>query len=364
MEDPDSSLRVSLEWLCRILHSETGVIFLREYDKNDEHCVSFTNHTVRWMTAAEPDATLLSHARSACERRQTQNQNGILSFVLTCEEAEAFGGISFLNGNISNPERLNKALLLFSRAVYHQLLAGIQEEDNIDPVMLRGENICMNYSADGLQPNTVDKVSFWIHRGQFTIIMGRSGSGKSTLLNIIGGMLTPTQGSLWWNGDNIADFNQKQKTAYRREKLGFIFQNYNLVNDLTAIENVEVAVSLVKNADSAEQILRQVGLGEKLSSYPTHMSGGEQQRVSIARALVKRPEILLCDEPTGALDTENAKNIMILLQRIARQRKIAVIMVTHNPEFIPLADHFIEMENGKIKKDIYQPFPFAAEDLL
>ena len=118
MEDPDSSLRVSLEWLCRILHSETGVIFLREYDKNDEHCVSFTNHTVRWMTAAEPDATLLSHARSACERRQTQNQNGILSFVLTCEEAEAFGGISFLNGNISNPERLNKALLLFSRAVY------------------------------------------------------------------------------------------------------------------------------------------------------------------------------------------------------------------------------------------------------
>ena len=362
MEDAGSPLRVTFDWLCQTVHSDSGVIYLRESNPEEERCVCFTDRKARCVPSAEADSDLLASARNACENRNAQDQDGIFSLPLSCEEADAFGAIAFLHGKAEDAKRLNEALSAFSKYVYGELMSGFLESDA--PVVLRGENICMNYSADRSLPNAVNHVSFSIRKGQFTVIMGRSGSGKSSLLNIIGGMLTPTEGKLWWKDRDIAGFSRREKTAYRRDTLGFIFQNYNLISDLTALENVEVAVSLAKKADSAEEYLKQVGLENKMSSYPAQMSGGEQQRISVARALVKRPEILLCDEPTGALDTVNARNIMILLQGIAHQRDIAVIMVTHNPEFIPLSDHYIEMENGIIKTDIYQPFPYLAEDKL
>ena len=362
MGEEDTALRVSFNWLCHVVMSDSGVIYLREKDEEDERCVSFADGAVRCVPAGEADAALLATARNACGKKQAQQDGEIFAVSLSFEGADAFGGIAFLHAAVKAPKRLEEALASFSGNVYHEIMTGFLDSDA--PEVLRGEDICMNYSPDGSQPNAVDHVSFSIRAGQFTVIMGRSGSGKSSLLNIVGGMLTPTSGSLWWNGRNVASFSSRQSTAYRRDHVGFIFQNYNLIADLTALENVMVAVSLAKEADSAEAYLEQVGLGKKMNAYPSRMSGGEQQRVSIARALVKRPDILLCDEPTGALDTANARNIMILLQSIARQRKIAVVIVTHNPEFIPLADHYIEMQNGIITTDVYQPFPFAAEDKL
>ena len=380
MAEADSPLRISFDWLCQTACSDAGVVYLREPKREADKCMAFSGSGIRCIPVAEADLALLEAAKKACRKETPSEENDaskeapsedhnagkeapsdILSFKLSFEEADAFGGISFARGSVTNEKWLQEALVSFSTAVYRELMSGFWNSEA--PEMLRGENVCMNYSRDGSQPNTLDHVSFSIRRGQFTVIMGRSGSGKSTLLNIIGGMLTPTEGELWFGDQNVASFGRKQRTAYRRDYLGFVFQNYNLIGELTARENVEVAISLAKNADSAEDLLRQVGLEKKQASYPTHMSGGEQQRVSIARALVKRPQILLCDEPTGALDTENAKKIMILLQSIVRQNDIAVVMVTHNPEFISLADHYIEMENGRIKTDLYQPFPYSAEDL-
>ena len=370
MADADSPLRISFDWLCQTACSDAGVLYLREPKAEANRCMAFSDSGIHCIPVSEADKALLEAAKNACTKQEPSEENDagkkevpndILSFKLSFEEADAFGGISFAHGSVTNEKWLQEALTSFSTAVYRELLAGFWDSEA--PEMLRGEKICMNYSRDGSLPNTLDHVSFSIRRGQFTVIMGRSGSGKSTLLNIIGGMLTPTEGELWFGDQNVASFGRKQRTAYRRDYLGFVFQNYNLIGELTARENVEVAISLAKNADSAEDLLRQVGLEKKQASYPTHMSGGEQQRVSIARALVKRPQILLCDEPTGALDTENAKKVMILLQSIVRQSDIAVVMVTHNPEFISLADHYIEMENGRIKTDLYQPFPYKAEDL-
>ncbi len=362
MEEEHSPLRVSFDWLCKVVRSDVGIIYLREYDTKDEHCISFDKDVIRCIPSVEADEALLQAAKNACTLKDDQESEDITSFTLTCEDAYSFGGISFRTGKVSEGKRLKEALAAFSRVVYRELMGGFLFSN--DPEMLRVEDICMNYSYDGSQPNTVSNVSFSIHRGQFTVIMGRSGCGKTTVLNIIGGMLTPTSGHVWWDKKDIAAFDRNQMTEYRRETLGFIFQNYNLIGDLTALENVNVAVSLANKSDSPKELLKKVELGQKLNAYPFQMSGGEQQRVSIARALVKRPKILLCDEPTGALDTENAKNIMILLQRIARKRNIAVVVVTHNPEFIPLADHYIEMHNGTVKTDVFQPFPFAAEDLL
>ena len=200
-------------------------------------------------------------------------------------------------------------------------------------------------------------VSFGIERGELAIILGSSGAGKSTVLNILGGMDTNSEGKVIIDGVDISDFNAKQLTDYRRNNIGFVFQFYNLVANLTAKENVELASELVKNAADPVQTLVGVGLGDRIDNFPAQLSGGEQQRVSIARALAKRPKLLLCDEPTGALDYNTGKQILSLLQSACREGGMTVIVVTHNTAITPMADRVITIRNSKVASNIYNPHP-------
>lgn len=201
------------------------------------------------------------------------------------------------------------------------------------------------------------EVNFEIEKGELVVVLGSSGAGKSTLLNILGGMDESDSGSVLIDGVDIAQFDSRRRTAYRRQDVGFVFQFYNLVGNLTAKENVELATELVENSMDAEAILRQVGLAERLHNFPAQLSGGEQQRVSIARALAKNPKLLLCDEPTGALDYETGKHILQLLQTMSREKGTTVIIVTHNSALAPIADRLIRMKDATVQEVLLNPDP-------
>lgn len=206
-------------------------------------------------------------------------------------------------------------------------------------------------------------VNFEIEKGEFVIILGASGAGKSTVLNILGGMDTNDEGEVWIDGVNISNFDEKQLTYYRRDDVGFVFQFYNLVPNLTAKENVELAAEIVKDAWDAEEALEAVGLGHRLHNFPAQLSGGEQQRVSIARAIAKKPKILLCDEPTGALDYQTGKQVLKILQEMSRDYGATVIIVTHNTALAPLANRVIHMHDARVKSIVLNESPRAIEEL-
>lgn len=196
-----------------------------------------------------------------------------------------------------------------------------------------------------------DKVNFNIEKGEFCIIVGASGAGKSTVLNLLGGMDSPNEGEIIVDGKNIENFNDNELTIYRRNDVGFVFQNYNLIENLTAKENVELANQLVKDSLNAVDVLNDVGLSERLNNFPSQLSGGEQQRVSIARAVAKKPKILLCDEPTGALDYVTGKKVLKLLKETCKNTNTTVIVITHNRAITPMADRVIEIADGKVFKE-------------
>ena len=206
-------------------------------------------------------------------------------------------------------------------------------------------------------------VNFGIEKGEFVIILGASGAGKSTVLNILGGMDTNDEGEVWIDGVNISNFDETQLTYYRRDDVGFVFQFYNLVPNLTAKENVELAAEIVKDAWDAEEALKAVGLGHRLHNFPAQLSGGEQQRVSIARAIAKKPKILLCDEPTGALDYQTGKQVLKILQEMSRDYGATVIIVTHNTALAPLANRVIHMHDARVKSIVLNDSPQAIEEL-
>ncbi|HEM6289394.1 TPA: ABC transporter ATP-binding protein [Streptococcus suis] len=191
-------------------------------------------------------------------------------------------------------------------------------------------------------------VSFEIEQGELVIILGSSGAGKSTLLNILGGMDSNDEGEVWVDGVDIAKLSSHELTNYRRDDVGFVFQFYNLVANLTAKENVELAAEIVKDALDAEEVLEQVGLGHRINNFPAQLSGGEQQRVAIARAVAKKPKILLCDEPTGALDYQTGKQVLQILQDMSRKQGATVIIVTHNSSLAPIADRVIWMRDARV----------------
>lgn len=193
-----------------------------------------------------------------------------------------------------------------------------------------------------------DDVSFGIEKGELAIILGASGAGKSTVLNILGGMDTNSEGSVVIDGRDISNYSPKQLTAYRRTDIGFVFQFYNLVANLTAKENVELASQIVSDAQDAVKVLEDVGLGDRVDNFPAQLSGGEQQRVAIARAVAKNPKILLCDEPTGALDYNTGKQVLQILQDMSRKKGATVVIVTHNSAIAPIADRVIRMHDGKV----------------
>lgn len=204
------------------------------------------------------------------------------------------------------------------------------------------------YTMGEVSIKALDGVSFDIEKGSFVIIAGASGAGKSTVLNILGGMDSATEGDFFVDGKEISKFKEVELTTYRRNDIGFVFQFYNLVQNLTAKENVELATEICKDAFDPEEILKQVGLGERLNNFPSQLSGGEQQRVAIARALAKKPKLLLCDEPTGALDYNTGKAILKLLQDTCRNTGMTVIVITHNLAIAPMGDRVIKMKSGKV----------------
>ena len=211
-------------------------------------------------------------------------------------------------------------------------------------------NLVKEYGTDNNKVVANDNISFDIDEGEFVVILGPSGAGKSTLLNIIGGMDSATSGSINVFGKEIVGLNDKELTKYRREDIGFVFQFYNLIPNLTVLENVELAGQIVKQSKSAEDILKQVGLEHRMNNFPSQISGGEQQRVAIARAIAKNPQLLLCDEPTGALDYKTGKNILNLLKEYCKNEKRTVIIITHNSSIAQAADKVIEIYDAKVKK--------------
>ena len=219
------------------------------------------------------------------------------------------------------------------------------------------------YKMGEVEIRAVDGISFTIQRGEFVIIVGPSGAGKTTVLNILGGMDSATSGRVIVDGRDVAKFNGRNLTAYRRDDIGFVFQFYNLVQNLTAQENVELASQICRDPLDASSVLDDVGLADRAGNFPAQLSGGEQQRVAIARALAKNPKLLLCDEPTGALDYQTGKQILKLLQDTCREKDMTVIVITHNSAITPMADHVIEIKNGQVGREFYNENPLPVEQI-
>ena len=225
------------------------------------------------------------------------------------------------------------------------------------------ENITKIYHMGEVEIRAVDGIDFSIQKGEFVVIVGPSGAGKTTVLNILGGMDTASGGRITVDGQDITKYSERQLTGYRRDDIGFVFQFYKLIPNLTALENVEMALQICRNPLDARAVLKEVGLEERMDNFPAQLSGGEQQRVSIARALAKNPKLLLCDEPTGALDYNTGKAILKLLQEMCREKGMTVIVITHNSALAPMADRLIKIKNGKVSSMKVNENPISIDEI-
>ena len=231
------------------------------------------------------------------------------------------------------------------------------------PEFISFENVEKIYKVGEVDIHALNSASFTVKQGEICVIVGASGAGKTTILNILGGMDTMTRGKVWLDGKDISAYNEKQLTAYRRYDIGFVFQFYNLIPNLTALENVELAVQICPEHLDPAQVLKQVGLEERAANFPAQLSGGEQQRVAIARALAKKPKLLLCDEPTGALDYNTGKAILKLLQDTCRQTNMTIVIVTHNSALCDMADREIRVKSGRIESETVNENPIPVEQI-
>ena len=222
-------------------------------------------------------------------------------------------------------------------------------------------DVVRQYGTGEAAVRAADGVTFSIGRGQFAVVVGPSGAGKTTVLNMLGGMDTCDLGRIVVDGEEISSYSDRRLTAYRRYDIGFVFQFYNLVGNLTARENVELASQICRHPRDAAEVLRDVGLGDRMDNFPAQLSGGEQQRVSIARALAKDPKLLLCDEPTGALDYQTGKVILGLLQSTCREKGMTVVVITHNQAITPMADCVVRLRNGRVSDVTANPSPTPVE---
>lgn len=223
------------------------------------------------------------------------------------------------------------------------------------------QGITKVYKMGEVEIRAVDGIDFHIKKGELVVIVGPSGAGKTTVLNILGGMDTATAGKITVDEKDITEYNAAKLTAYRRDDIGFVFQFYNLIPNLTALENVEMALQICKDPLDAREVMKEVGLEDRMDNFPAQLSGGEQQRVSIARALAKNPKLLLCDEPTGALDYNTGKSILKLLQDMCRTRGMTVIIITHNSALAPMADRLIKIKNGKVSSMVTNENPESID---
>ena len=225
------------------------------------------------------------------------------------------------------------------------------------------KNVYKKYKMGEVEIDALNNTNFQVNKGELVVIVGPSGAGKTTALNILGGMDTVTSGNVYVDGKDITELKDKQLIKYRRSDIGFVFQFYNLVQNLTAKENVELATQLSNNALNTEEILEKVGLEDRKHNFPAQLSGGEQQRVAIARAIAKNPKLLLCDEPTGALDYKTGKSILKLLQSMSKNEKMTVIIITHNAAIAPMADKVIHFKNGTAEKIEINNTPMSIEEI-
>lgn len=234
----------------------------------------------------------------------------------------------------------------------------------MDEVILKAEGLSVCYGGSSVPVHALRDVSFEVTGKEFIAVLGPSGSGKSTLLNILGGMDKPTKGRLWYGSRELTDYTTEQLSDYRRDVVGFVFQFFNLIPSLTAFENVALAASIVKGAMDPMEVLEMVGLKGRERHFPSQMSGGEQQRVSIARAIVKKPALLLCDEPTGALDSENSMLVLKLLMDVKNLLHCPVLTITHNVEMAKIADRVFHMKDGRLESMGRNPSPVSVEELV
>jgi putative ABC transport system ATP-binding protein len=225
------------------------------------------------------------------------------------------------------------------------------------------EDVCKYYQTGSVKIAAADHLNFYVDKGEFCIIVGPSGAGKTTLLNILGGMDNCDEGNVWLDGRNVSRFSARELTTYRRYDVGFVFQFYNLVQNLTALENVELASQICPDHFDPAETLYKVGLGERMGNFPAQLSGGEQQRVSIARAIAKKPKLLLCDEPTGALDYETGKEVLQLLQDICQTQGMTVMIITHNSALAPMAHKVIRFRSGKVTSEEVNATPQPIADI-
>lgn len=281
---------------------------------------------------------------------------------LSFENVSVFGFLVFKDElTEGNSDNFIRSLTAFSYLIFSESSSSIIK--SYHDTVIKTDNLCIDYKRGKLVNRVVKNVNIEISEKELTMIFGASGSGKSSILNVLGGMLTASDGKVYYYDQDITNLNDEQRTDYRCNAIGFIFQKYNLISGLTVEENIKIASSLVKNPLSVNEVLEMVGLSGKEKKFPNELSGGEQQRVCIARALVKCSKILLCDEPTGALDSENSLRVMRIIQNIAKERGIPVVVITHNPNLVVLADHSITISNGQVVQDVFQPFPLSVSDL-
>ena len=219
------------------------------------------------------------------------------------------------------------------------------------------------YRVGDAEIKAVDGIGFDIPQGQFVVVVGPSGAGKTTVMNILGGMDLPTDGQVFIDGKEITHYNDRQLTKYRRDDVGFVFQSYNLISNLTAIENVEMGAQIKKDTKDALEVLGQVGLSARANNFPSQLSGGEQQRVAIARAIAKNPKILLCDEPTGALDTNTGQQVLKVLRECCDVYNMTVIVITHNAVITQMADRVIEIKNGQVARDVVNDQVLSVDEI-
>ena len=238
----------------------------------------------------------------------------------------------------------------------------MKKTDNKKEVLIKGVNLKKTYIMGEVEINALDSVDFEIHKGELLVILGPSGSGKSTMLNIIGGMDSPTGGELYFEDTPVHEMNKRRLTMYRRKNIGFIFQFYNLLPNLTALENVDIAREISESDLKSEDMLAKVGLSERMNHFPSQLSGGEQQRVAIARALAKDPDVFLCDEPTGALDSKSSKDVLRVLHNFCREFSKTVIIITHNNAIASMADRIMVLRDGRIIDVIVNENPADIED--
>lgn len=229
--------------------------------------------------------------------------------------------------------------------------------------VIRADHLSVRYEGEGVAVDALKDVTFEVEQGEFIVVLGPSGSGKSTLLNIVGGMDKPTGGEIWYKDRELTGYTADQLSDYRKDVVGFVFQFFNLIPSLNAVENVELAASIVKEHMDPKEVLAMVGLGGRERHFPAQLSGGEQQRVSIARAIVKKPDLLLCDEPTGALDSKNSVAIVKLLLEVGRSLNCPVMTITHNTEMARVADRVFHMKDGRLERITVNEHPCQAEEL-